>query len=45
MPTTDLSLTAAFAGLDDPRRDHNKLHPLTDLLAIALCATLCGAES
>jgi predicted transposase YbfD/YdcC len=45
MPTTDLSLTAAFAGLDDPRRDHNKLHPLTDLLAVALCATLCGAQS
>lgn len=32
-----------FAGLDDPR-DDNARHALNELLMIALCAVLCGAE-
>jgi predicted transposase YbfD/YdcC len=40
-----LSITAAFADLPDPRLDRNKLHQLTDIITIALCAMLCGANS
>src|ERR1700739_4061216 len=35
--------TACFAGLDDPRED-NARHDLHEILVIALCAMLCGAE-
>ena len=34
---------ACFAGLEDPR-DDNARHDLLELLVIALCAVLCGAE-
>ena len=41
-----LPLTEVFADLPDPRRDtRNKLHDLTDILVIATCAVLGGAES
>lgn len=41
-----LPLTAVFADLPDPRRDtKNKLHALTDVLTIATCAVIGGAES
>lgn len=40
-----LSLTAVFADVPDPRRDtKNKVHLLTDILTIATCAVLAGAE-
>ena len=35
--------TACFAGLEDPRED-NARHDLHEILMIALCALLCGAE-
>src|SRR4029077_9095888 len=38
------SFAACFADLPDPRAQ-NALHDLTDLLFIALLATLCGATS
>jgi predicted transposase YbfD/YdcC len=41
-----LPLTAVFVALPDPRRDTaNKLHALTDILSIATCAVIGGAES
>lgn len=41
-----LPLTDVFAGLPDPRRDtRNKLHALTDILVLATCALIGGAES
>src|SRR3954449_13451322 len=41
-----LSLTAVFDSLPDPRRQtRNKLHRLTDILVIATCAVIGGAES
>src|SRR3954447_21335043 len=44
MPT--LPITAVFDELPDPRREtDNKLHRLTDVLAIATCAVIGGAES
>jgi predicted transposase YbfD/YdcC len=41
-----LPLTTVFDDLPDPRRDtRNKLHHLTDILVIATCAIIAGAES
>src|SRR5947209_18592906 len=43
----DLSLSL-FDSLDqvpDPRRERTKLHQLVDILVIAVCATICAAET
>ena len=41
-----LPLAAVFDDLPDPRRETaNKLHRLTDILTVATCAVLGGAES
>ena len=34
-----------FAELDDPRVERTRHHKLVDILAIAICATICGADS
>jgi predicted transposase YbfD/YdcC len=39
-----LSLTDAFADLPDPRVERTRWHALPEVLVIALCATLCGAD-
>ncbi len=36
---------AAFADLDDPRVDRTKAHRLLDIVTIAICAVMCGADS
>jgi predicted transposase YbfD/YdcC len=33
-----------FSSMTDPRVERTKLHKLEDILAIAICATICGAE-
>jgi len=38
------TLTDHFAALTDPRSDHTKRHHLLDLLTIALCAIISGAN-
>ena len=38
------SISAHFATLTDPRRDHLKEHRLVDLVTILLCAVICGAD-
>jgi len=38
------SLIEHFSAIDDPRIDRSKLHKLIDILVIAICATICGAE-
>jgi len=37
-------LLRAFAQLKDPRMNRTKRHSLTDILAIAICAVICGAD-
>ena len=37
-------LLRAFAELPDPRMDRTKRHRLEDILAIAICAVICGAD-
>ena len=40
-----LGIAEAFAALEDPRRPNARHHPLLDILVIAFCASLGGAES
>jgi len=39
------SLREHFAAVPDPRIDRTKRHQLVDILTIAICAVLCGADS
>ena len=34
-----------FAALPDPRREQGRIHQLDEILFMAICAVLCGAES
>ena len=39
-----VALLDHFADLPDPRMERTKRHPLTDIIFIAVCAILCGAN-
>lgn len=39
------TLLEHFANLTDPGIERRKLHKLIDILVIAICATICGAET
>jgi len=41
----ETSISVHFSSLPDPRIERCKAHALVDILTIALCAVLCGAES
>ena len=43
--TQTVSLISIFSGLEDPRIDRTKRHSLTDIITIAICAVVCGADS
>ena len=45
MADQELSLTHHFADLTDPRVERTRLHNLLDIVAIALCAVIAGAET
>jgi predicted transposase YbfD/YdcC len=40
----DLSIRRHFTKLKDPRRRHRRLHRLQDIIVIALCAVIAGAQ-
>ena len=42
---TGASIAEHFAALDDPRIDRTKRHKLLDIVAIAICGTICGADN
>lgn len=45
MPKKPLEVIEAyFSKVNDPRRDRTKDHKLIDIIAIAICAVICGAE-
>jgi len=44
LPSSSLPLASHFAVLQDPRLDRTKQHALLDIVVIAFCAVLCGAE-
>ena len=39
------SIMDSFEALEDPRIDRCKRHQLLDIIVIAICATICGADS
>jgi predicted transposase YbfD/YdcC len=39
------SLLEYFASVQDPRVERSQLHPLASVLALSLCAVICGADS
>src|SRR4028118_2233539 len=41
----ELSIAHHFADLTDPRIDRSRLHELLDIIAIAICAFVAGADS
>ena len=41
----NVSILDQFAGLEDPRVERTRRHKLLDIIAIAICATICGADS
>lgn len=43
--SASLSLFDTPSQVPDPRLDRTKLHPLADILVIAVCATICAAET
>jgi predicted transposase YbfD/YdcC len=46
MPTTTgASMQEYFSEISDPRVERTKLHLLTDILVIAICAVICGADT
>jgi predicted transposase YbfD/YdcC len=42
---TPVPLLEHFAAVQDPRVDRTKLHPLANILTIAISAVICGAET
>ena len=39
------SITGYFGSLEDPRSDHTRRHKLIDIITIAICGVICGADS
>lgn len=39
------SIADYFGGIQDPRIDRRKQHKLIDIITIAICAVVCGAET
>ena len=44
-PPPKATILDHFAELDDPRVERTRRHKPVDILAIAICATICGAAS
>lgn len=42
---TTTSIEEIFSELEDPRREHGQLHKLLDIITIAVCAVISGAET
>ena len=45
MEKSTVAISDHFADLQDPRIDRTKLHKLFDIIVIAICAVICGADS
>lgn len=40
-----VAIVEQFKNIEDPRIDRGKLHNLMDIIAIAICAVICGADT
>ena len=45
LPTDPTSILEHFALLPDPRREHGQVHRLDEVVFMAICGVLCGADS
>jgi predicted transposase YbfD/YdcC len=45
MGKPSVAISEHFANLEDPRIDRTKLHKLLDIMIIAICAVICGADT
>jgi predicted transposase YbfD/YdcC len=45
MPAKPSSISDHFGGLSDPRSGDNIRHPLMNLMTIAICGAICGADN
>ena len=45
MPQPVASLIQHFGAVTDPRLERRKLHQLLDIMVIAICAVICGADT
>ena len=45
LTTPAASIEEHFSNVEDPRIERTKLHKLTDILTIAICAVICGADN
>jgi predicted transposase YbfD/YdcC len=45
MNRPELTLVEHFGGIPDYRENHNKRHILTEILVMAVCCTICGANA
>ena len=43
--TKGVSLVEHFEDLEDPRVERTKFHQLSDIIVIAICAVICGADN
>jgi predicted transposase YbfD/YdcC len=42
--TISVKIFEHFSPLSDPRVERTKLHPLLDIISLAICAVICGAD-
>jgi predicted transposase YbfD/YdcC len=45
MSRVDATLTEHFAALEDPRAEHLIEHSLIEIVLVAICGVICGAET
>ena len=45
MTPSNITLISEFSKIKDPRLDRQKLHNLTDIFVITVCAVICGANT
>jgi len=45
LPMDPASILEHFARLPDPRREHGRIHRLDEVVFMAICGVLCGADS
>jgi predicted transposase YbfD/YdcC len=45
LPKNPASILEHFAILSDPRREHGQIHRLDEIVFMAICGVLCGADS
>jgi predicted transposase YbfD/YdcC len=45
LPNDPASILDHFAPLPDPRREHGRIHRLDEVVFLAICGVLCGADS